>query len=128
MGLQVQANVPEKKNKEGVIEQAAIGPFIIEIDCPENAKGLIEAFGDEAVYTNAIANWKVTIQGNMRAGMKRGETQQQLQDRLKTAKMGVAQKGVKIDTEQAFVAMFASSSPERQAELLADLKSQIKGK
>lgn len=124
--INVTATVPEKKDGKGVIVQKAIGPFTISVDCPDTAADMIKKFGDESVKANAIANWIVSLQSNLRGGMKRGETQAQLQARLGNALMGVAQRGVKLDPEQAFIAMFENADPAKQAEMLAALKSKAK--
>ena len=126
--LTVQANVPEKKDAKGVITQKAVGPYSITVETGDTAVEMIKLFGDAAVKSNADANWVVTLQSNMRAGMKKGETMAAMQARLGTAKMGVAQSGAKVDPEQAYLAMFASATPEKQAEMLAELKKKAAGK
>jgi hypothetical protein len=124
--MKVQATVPEKKDAAGVVTQKQIGPFTIEVQTGTTGAECLALFGDEAVKTNAESNWTVTIQSNMRAGMKKGETQEQLQARLGQAKMGVAQKGVVVDPVQAYLAQFASATPEKQAAMLNELKSRAK--
>lgn len=124
--INVVATVPEKKDEKGVIIQKAIGPYTIGVECPDSVADMVKMFGEEAVKANAIANWTITLQGNMRVGMKKGETQAQVQTRLGNAKMGVVQKGVKIDPEQAFISMFENADPTKQAEMLAQLKSKAK--
>jgi hypothetical protein len=59
----------------------------------------------------------------MRTGMKKGETEAQLQARLGSAKMGVATKAAIIDPEQAFKAKFLSATPAERDKLIADLKA-----
>lgn len=122
--LTVTATVPEKKDAKGNVTQKKIGPYSISVDCPNTAAEMIKMYGDEAVKTNATANWVVTLQSNMRAGMKKGETPEQLQARLAQAKMGVSQKGVKVDPKQAFLAEFAAATPEQQAKMLAELQAK----
>jgi hypothetical protein len=122
--MKVQATVPEKKDANGVVTQKAIGPFTIEVETGTTAEELIQKFGSEAVKTNAESNWTVTIQSNMRSGMKKGETQEALQARLGSAKMGVAQKGVVVDPIQAYLAQFASATPEKQKAMLAELQAR----
>lgn len=108
--LSVTAKVPENKEK-GIKEMVAA----INVNVGTTAKELIEMFGDEAVKTNAIANWVVTLQGNIRSGLRRGESPESIQTRLGNAKMGVAAKGVKVDPKQAYLAAFASMTPQEQA-------------
>uniref|UniRef100_A0A6M3KWL1 Uncharacterized protein n=1 Tax=viral metagenome TaxID=1070528 RepID=A0A6M3KWL1_9ZZZZ len=122
--LTVQANVPEKKDAAGKITQIAVGPYSINVETGDNATEMVKLFGDEAVKSNADANWVVTLQSNMRAGMKKGETMAAMQARLGAAKMGVSAVGAKVDPVQAYLAMFQSATPEVQAKMLADLKSK----
>ena len=126
--MKVQATVPEKKDATGAVVQAQVGPFTIEVDTGGTVEEMIQMFGGEAVKTNAESNWTVTIQGNMRAGMKKGETVEQLQARLGSAKMGVAQRGAIIDPVQAYLAQFASATPEKQAEMMNELKKRAAAK
>ena len=125
--LTVQANVPEKKDKDGKVTQPAVGPFSINVSTGESAAESISMFGDEAVKSNSDANWVVTVQGNMRAGMKKGETEEQLQARLGSAKMGITQRGVQIDPKQKFLADFAAATPDEQRKMVAELKAMAKG-
>jgi hypothetical protein len=122
--MKVQATVPEKKDASGKVLQVQVGPFTIEVDSGTNAAEMVQMFGDEAVKSNCESNWTVTLQGNMRAGMKKGETQEQLQARLGSAKMGVATRGAVIDPVQAYLAQFASATPEKQAEMMNELKKR----
>lgn len=122
--MKVQAMVPEKKDKDGKIVQKQLGPATIEVQTGVTAKESIELFGDEAVKTNAESNWTVTLQSNIRGGLKKGETQAQIQARLGGAKMGVAQKGAVIDPVQAFLALYASATPERRKELLGEMQAR----
>ena len=98
----------------------------ITVDAPETAKEAIEVCGDEAVLSNALANWVVGMQSNIRSGLKKGETQEQIQARLASARMGVTVKGATVDPVQAFLARFASATPEEQKSLMAELKAKAK--
>jgi hypothetical protein len=118
--MKVQATVPENKDKG----QKQIGPFTIEVDTGKDVNELVALFGGDAVKSNAESNWVITIQSNMRAGMKKGETQEQLQARLGPAKMGVAQRGAVVDPVQAYLAKFASATPEQQKAMLAELQAR----
>ena len=88
------------------------------------AKEMIEMFGDEAVKTNAQGNWVVTLQGNIRAGLKKGETQEQMQVRLGDAKMGISTKGATIDPTQAYQAQFLAATPEAQVAMIKELQKR----
>ena len=56
--------------------------------------------------------------------MRRGETPEQIQLRLKDAKMGVASKGAKVDPVQAYLAQFQTATPEEQKKMLAELQKR----
>jgi len=116
----VSAKVP-RNEKKGIVKDLVAS---VEIPMPETVEEAIKAYGGEAVLSNAIANWRVTLQSNIRGGLKRGETPQQIQERLKDAKMGVSVKGAKIDPVQAFLAKFQSSTPKDQKKLLAELQKR----
>lgn len=115
--LSVAAKVPANE-KKGTKE---LGPCTVTVSTGTDAKEMIEMFGGEAVKSNAEANWVVTLQSNIRAGLKKGETPDQIQARIKDAKMGVAAKGVKVDPVQAYLAQFQSSTPQEQKKMLAEL-------
>jgi uncharacterized lipoprotein YmbA len=120
MKMQITAMVPKSEGKN----TAQLGPVTIEVETGATAAEMVQMFGDEAVKSNAEANWAITLQSNIRAALKRGETGEQSQARLEGAKLGVAQKGAKIDPIQAYLAMFASATPDKQAAMLADLKKK----
>lgn len=122
--MKVQATVPEKKDATGKVIQPTAGPFTIEVVTGNTAEEMIALFGGEAVKTNAESNWTVTLQSGMRSGMKKGETQEALQARLGSAKMGMATRGAVIDPVQVYLAQFASATPEKQAEMMAELKKR----
>ena len=118
--MQVTAKVPANA-KKGTPE---LGPVTVTVQTGDTAADMIKLYGDEAVKSNAEANWRVTLQSNIRAGLKRGETAEQIQARLKDAKLGVAQAGIKVDAEQAYLALFQSATPKERAKMLAELKKR----
>ena len=126
--LSVTAMVPEKKDAQGNVTRKQIGPFTIEVDTGSTVEELKAMFGDKAIKSNAEGNWTVTLQANMRAGMLKGETQEQLQARLGTSKMGIAVRGAKVDPVQAYLAQFSSATPEKQKEMLAELQKRAAAK
>ena len=65
----VSAKVPANQ-EEGTPEMAAT----ITVQVPNTAAEAIQVFGDEAVLSNAVANWKIILQSNIRNGLRRGET------------------------------------------------------
>lgn len=124
---QVTAEVPERKNAKGEIVQAKLGPVTAEVNMPESFEEAKKLGMEEAVLTNAFANWRVTLQGNIRSALKRGEKPADIQARLASAQMGVAQTGGKVDAEQAFMAKFASATPKEREAMIAKLKAAAQG-
>lgn len=118
--LSVAAKVPANKEK-GTKE---LGPCTITVTTGKDAEEMIQMFGSEAVKSNAEANWAVTLQSNIRTGLKKGETPEQVQVRLKDAKMGVATKGIKVDPVQAYLAQFQGATPVEQKKMLAELQKR----
>jgi hypothetical protein len=124
--VEISATVPANE-KTGEAEKKAT--ILVEYpdfegDADEALEELNEHVGAKAIGTNAFANWRITLQSNMRAGLKKGETQEAMQARLGSAKMGVAQAGIAVDPEQAFYVKFASSSAEEKAAILARLQER----
>ena len=122
--LVITAQVPANKEKG----TPQLGPATITVLTGKDAKESIEMFGDAAVKSNSDANWTVALQSNIRSGLKRGETQEQMQARLGGAKMGVAQKGVKIDPVQAHIAYLKTLTPEALEKEIANLRKQAAAK
>ena len=122
--LQVSATVPARPAKGDKPAQPQIGPFTITVKTGETAKEKIEMFGDAPVSSNADSNWTVVLQSAMRAGMRRGETQAQLQARLGGSKMGVAATKAAIDPKQAWLAAYQAATPAERKKMKADLLKQ----
>ena len=116
--LSVSAQVPANKEKG----TPGLGPVTVTVQTGETAAEKIQMFGDEAVSTNSDANWVVTLQSNVRNGLKKGETQAQIQDRLEDAKMGVSSKGATVDPTIAYQAQFLAASPEDQVKMIKELQ------
>ena len=125
--IQVSAMVPAKQMEDGST-RAQIGPYTVAVNFGETAVESIQMFGDESVNSNAERQAAVTLQANMRAGMLRGETQEQLQTRLNTWKLGVAAAKVTVDPEQAFLAKYAAASPEERKAMRAKLEAAATAK
>ena len=120
--MSVSALVPEKKDAAGKVTQKQLGPLSVEVEYGETAAESAKMFGDEAVNTNAFANWRVTLQANIRGGLKRGEDPAVIATRLKSAKMGVAVTGGKVDAEAAFKAKFLAANPEQRKAMIQQLR------
>ena len=125
--IQVAAKVPANE-KKGTKE---LGPITITVQTGATAREMIEMFGDEAVKTNAQASWVVTLQGNIRSGLNKGETQEQMQARLGSAKMGISAKGIAVDPAKAYETQFLAATPEEQVKMIKELQkraAELKGK
>lgn len=121
---EVTAQVPEKKDAEGIV-LGALGPVTVVIDFPETYEEAIGWCGEEAMLSNAFANYKVSpVQSLIRAGLRNGMSAEQIQDEADKLVMGIARVGGKVDTKAAYVALFKRSTPEIQAEMLEDLRAQ----
>ena len=105
--LVIAAKVPAKDDKPEMNAS-------ITVKTGETAEESIKMFGGDAVNSNAQSNWIVTLQSNIRSGLKKGETQEQIQTRLGASKMGIAASKAAIDPEQAFLAKYAAATPEER--------------
>lgn len=120
--ISVSALVPEKKDAQGVVVTKQLGPVTVEVNYGENAVESVKLFGDESVNSNAFANWRVTLQANIRGALKRGEPAAEIQKRLADAKMGVAVTGGKVDAEAAFKAKFLAATPDDRKKMIQQLR------
>lgn len=118
----VSALVPEKKDAQGKVVSPQLGPVTVEVSYGENTAESVKMFGDEAMNSNAFANWRVTLQANIRGALKRGEPAAEIQRRLSDAKMGVAVTGGKVDAEAAFKAKFLAATPEDRKKMIQQLR------
>ena len=124
---EVTAQVPEKKSKDGEVTQVALGPVTIAVDFPESYEAAAGWCTEEAMLSNAFAQFKVSpIQAGIRSLLKAGKNQEEIQAALGSTIMGVARAGVTVDTKAAYIAMFTNATPDKQAEMLADLRKQVK--
>jgi hypothetical protein len=116
----VTAQVPANKEKG----TPQLGPVTVTVSEGKDFDEDVAMFGKDAIRTNAYANWDVTLQSAIRSGLKKGETQAQLQARLEGAKMGVTNKGMKVDPVQAYLNQFQIATPEEQKKMLAELQAR----
>lgn len=119
---EVSARVPGNEDK-GIAEMNAT----VFVDFAETLDEAKQMYGEEAVLSNAFANWRVTLQSNIRSKLKSGMTPELIQESLADAKMGVAVVGAKVDAQTAFIAKFKTATPEKQAEMLELLKAAAQG-
>jgi len=94
------------------------------VNFAETVEEAVQMFGEEAVLSNAFANWRVTLQSNIRAKIKSGMDQVAIQLALADAKMGIAVTGTKADPIAIYMMKFKTSTPEVQAQMLEGLKAQ----
>lgn len=94
----------------------------IVVNFGENVDESIDMFGGEAVNSNAYANWRVTLQAAIRRLHEAGKTDDEIQDTLGDAKMGVAVTGGRVDPIQAALAKAKTMSPEEFEAFIEDLR------
>ena len=114
---EVGAKVPVKEGRND--EELSAN---ILVNYAENLEEAVEMYSEEAILSNAFANWKVTLQSNIRASLIAGLSEDAIQDKLMDAKMGVAQTGGRVDAQTAFIAKFKMATPDAQAEMLEMLR------
>lgn len=120
---EVTAVVPERKNAQGEVTQEQLGPVTVTVEYADTVEEAVEMHGAEALLSNAFANWRVTLQGNIRSALKKGELGDSIAERLSTARMNVAQVGGKVDAEAAFRQKFMQADEAERAAMIERLKS-----
>ena len=113
--LAVSAKVPAK----GDVPQ--LGPMTVTVKAPETVEEAVKMFGGEAVLSNAIANWIVTLQGNIRSALNKKELPAATQTRLGAARMGVAAAKAAMDPKQAWLAAYQAATPADRKKMKQDL-------
>lgn len=129
--ISISARVPKKKddpNSKELKATVAVNYVDLDGDIDKAYEEAATVFGKKAVLSNAFANWRVTLQSGLRAGLEKGETQESLQNRFGNAKMGVATTGGVVDAEAAFAAKFAAATKEEREKMIARLQAQAAGK
>ena len=96
---------------------------VIMVNYGENVDESVEMFGADAVNSNALANWIVTLQAGIRRAHSAGKTDDEIQDLLGSAKMGIAVSGGRVDPIQASLAKFKTMSGDEQADYLEKLRA-----
>ena len=101
---------------------------IVTVTIPETAEESIQMFGSEAVNSNSLRNWVVTIQAGVRRGLEKGKSEAELKEVFKSAKMGtVTMIGGRItDPLQAALAKSATMTPEELQVFIRKLQIQAK--
>lgn len=98
---------------------------VVSINTGGTAKEAIEMFGDDAVISNANANWTVTVQAGMRRLLKAGKKQDEVQAAFEGAKMGIALARVS-DPTGAILAKWPTMNEQERTEFLKKLKGSEK--
>jgi hypothetical protein len=89
---------------------------------PDAALGeAVKSFGSKAILSNAKANWVITLQGNIRSRLKKGQSNEQIQADLGSAKMGVAIAKVAADPKANAIAFMKTLTPEQRKAFIQEL-------
>jgi len=123
---EVEAKVPAKENEDPSKSTPEMSALII-VNYADSLDEALDMYGEEAVLSNAFANWRVTLQAGIRGALKSGLSAEQIATKFADAKMGVATAGGRVDAQTAFIAKFKMATPEKQAEMLQLLKTAAQG-
>lgn len=121
---EMSAKLPKK---EGVKGREQDQSATIAVNYAETLDEAKQMFGEEAVLSNAFANWRVTLQAGIRRGLESGKTPDQIAEEFAGAKMGVATGGARVDPIQASLAKFKTMNPEEQKAYLQQLRKLAAG-
>jgi hypothetical protein len=99
----------------------------ITLKVPENLDEARQMYGDEAILSNALSNWIVTVQAGIRRDIAAGKTQEQIQAHLGGSKMGVSAERTS-DPKAAYLAKFQAMTPEEKAAEIKRLQELAKAK
>ena len=96
---------------------------VIMVNYGKDVDESVEMFGADAVNSNALANWIVTLQAGIRRAHTAGKTDDEIQSLLSDSKMGAAVSGGRIDPIQASLAKFKVMNEDERAAFLEQLKA-----
>ncbi len=105
------------KKKIGDVEKVATVTY----DFGANLDEMTKKFGAEVVLSNARANMVITAQGAMRRYIETGKSQTDIAGIMASWKPGVAL-ARQVDPVAALTSQWSTFTPERQAEILRQLK------
>jgi hypothetical protein len=106
------------KKKIGDVDKVAT----IAYDFGENLKDMVAKFGEEVVFTNARGSFVITAQAAMRRYIETGKPADEIAKIMGSWKPGVALARV-VDPVAALTSQWGSFTPEKQAEILRQLKA-----
>lgn len=95
-----------------------------EYDFGENITELMKMAGEEAVFTNAVANMRIGLQTRIRSLHKTGLTPDAIQDQVNSWIPGVAAPKVVVDPIQNTISQFANWPKAKQQEFLKKLQGK----
>ena len=110
-----------KKDKDGKETKMPGGTVTANFDFGDNLAALVQKFGEQAVYKNAIGALKVAFQGWLRSQMEQGKSQDEINSAATNWKPNERKQG-KTPAEKLREAMSAMT-PEERAALLAEFRS-----
>jgi len=94
---------------------------------PETIEEAVDMYGGEAILSNGMANFTVTMQGRIRADIKAGLDEAAIQAKHASDKMGVSLPKGTADPVAGIKNKWASMDPAARKALLAELKSMAAG-
>lgn len=117
------------KDAEGNIVKDAEGKTTYaicnaEYDFGENITELMKKAGEDAVFTNSVANMRVSLQSRIRSLHKAGLTPDAIQDQVNSWVPGVAAAKVAVDPIQNTISQFANWPKAKQQEFLKKLQGK----
>lgn len=98
---------------------------IVSYDFGDTLDDAIALCGREVVHSQYMANARVGLQAIVRAKVKAGLSQDQIQSAVNAWKPGMVVEKTTVDPLVAFSNAFKAGSPEKRAELLAMLGVEI---
>jgi len=94
----------------------------IEYDFGVNLSEMTEKFGEDVVFTNARKSFVITAQAAMRRMIDVGKSDEEIQEKMKLWKPGVALERT-TDPVAALMRSWGSMNDKQKAEILAKLKN-----
>lgn len=108
-------------NKANTSGQDLVGTAYVNYG--ESLDEAVQMFGEEAILSNAWANWRVTLQAAGRRLLAAGKSPEEIQAQLENAKMGVALEKTTVDPVTAALMKFKTMNEEEQSAFLEKLKA-----